>query len=87
MPRNKKQSHSPQQSEYMALAECGKECIYLRTILHELRFETLECITIFCDNCSAIKLAKNPTFHARSKHIDIRHHFIREALESGQLEV
>lgn len=46
MPRNKKQSHSPQQSEYMALAECGKECIYLRTILHELRFETLECITI-----------------------------------------
>ena len=40
-----------------------------------------EKYNMLCDNQSAIHLAKNPTFHSRSKHIDIRHHWIREVLE------
>ena len=41
--------------------------------------------TIMCDNQGCIALAKNPTNHSRTKHIDIQHHFIRERLESGEI--
>ncbi len=41
--------------------------------------------TIRCDNQGCIALAKNPTHHSRTKHIDIQHHFIREKLESGEI--
>ena len=44
-------------------------------------------ITVFEDNQSCISLAKNPTFHARTKHIDIRHHFVREAVENELIEL
>lgn len=40
-------------------------------------------ITLFCDNTSAINISKNPVQHSRTKHIDIRHHFIRELVEDG----
>ncbi len=43
--------------------------------------------TIFCDNKSSICLAKNPEYHARSKHIDIRHHFIRNMIENKEFIV
>ena len=42
---------------------------------------------IFVDNISAIKLVKNPEFHKRTKHMDVRYHFIRERIESGELKV
>jgi len=41
--------------------------------------------TIMCDNQGCIALARNPTHHSRTKHIDIQHHFIREKLESGEI--
>ena len=37
-----------------------------------------KCMTLYCDNKSAIQMSKNPVFHSRTKHIDIRHHYIRE---------
>lgn len=40
---------------------------------------------IFCDNLSAVALAKNPQFHGRSKHIDIQHHFVRENIVNGDI--
>ena len=43
--------------------------------------------TIFCDNQSTIKLAKNPVYHARSKHIEVHHHFVRDLIESQELEL
>jgi histone deacetylase 1/2 len=45
------------------------------------------CITIFCDNQSALKLAQNPVFHARSKHVEIHYHFIRERVLEGEIEI
>lgn len=42
---------------------------------------------MFCDNMSAILMNKNPIFHARSKHIELRHHFIREIVEQGEIEL
>lgn len=45
----------------------------------------VERLTIFCDNISAINISKNPIKHSRTKHIDIRHHFIRELVEQRTL--
>ncbi|KAG5887949.1 hypothetical protein JTB14_037342 [Gonioctena quinquepunctata] len=46
---------------------------------------TYQPIDIFCDNEGATELSKNNVFHARSKHIDIRHHFVRDAVENGNI--
>lgn len=53
--------------------------MYLRNLYHELTGK-LDCITIFNDNQGAQKLSSNPVFHDRSKHIDIRYHFVRNAI-------
>ena len=45
----------------------------------------MERLTIYCDNTSAINISKNPVQHSRTKHIDIRHHFIRELVERNAL--
>jgi len=43
--------------------------------------------TLYVDNQSAIKLSKNPELHKRTKHIDIRYHFLREKYESGEISI
>lgn len=63
----------------MAVSEAAKEAIYLKNLLYEITGVD-RCITMYNDNMSAQKLAVNPLYHKRSKHIDIRHHFIREAI-------
>ncbi|XP_057671346.1 uncharacterized protein LOC130903102 [Diorhabda carinulata] len=70
---------STTEAVYMALSEAAKEAIYLRNLLFEITGE-FDCINIFNDNQSAQKLACNPDFHDRSKHIDIRYHFVIDAL-------
>jgi len=42
---------------------------------------------IYCDNTSAINLSKNPVNHSRTKHIDIRHHFLRDNIEKGNISL
>ena len=65
----------------MALAEATKELKWMRQFLMELGQGPGKEATVLCtDNQGAIALAKNPVSHAKSKHIDIRHHFIRDAV-------
>jgi len=45
------------------------------------------CIPIFCDNTSTINMTKNPVHHKRTKHIDVRHHFLRDNYEKGLITV
>jgi hypothetical protein len=71
----------------MALSDCSKEAVYLRRLLGELNSQSGEPVVIFNDNQSAGKLVNNPVFHSRTKHIDIRYHFVREAAESGAIDV
>ncbi|KMQ86259.1 retrovirus-related gag-pol polyprotein [Lasius niger] len=78
---------SSTEAEYMGLAEATKESIYLQNFLIELGFDNLTDTTIFNDNLGAKKLAENPGYHSRSKHIDVRHHFIREALNNELIKV
>lgn len=71
----------------MSLTEGAKESVYWTAFFKELGFEDLTDIVVFSDNIGALKLSDNPGFHARSKHIAIRHHFIREVLENNRLRV
>ena len=84
------------EAEYMSLKEATKESIYLQNVIKELFlenntskefniFNTLS--TIKTDSLSAIELAKNPVYHARTKHVDITYHFVRENLLSNRIQL
>ena len=76
---------STMEAEYIAGAEATKDVIWLRNFLDEIGL-TQKCpTTLFIDNQAAIRLAGNPSTHARSKHIDIKHHIIRERVEIGDI--
>lgn len=66
----------------MALTEATKEAIHLRSFLTELGFDKLSCVQIFTDNMGSQRLAENPMYHARTKHIHVRHHFVRDVLKN-----
>ena len=73
---------STTEAEYMALTEAVKEAIWLQGLLGELGIQQRH-IKVHCDSQSAIMLAKNQVYHARTKHIDVRYHFIREIIDEG----
>lgn len=58
-----------------------KEIVWLKRLLSELLVSDQLFPTLFMDNQSAIRLIKNPEFHKRTKHIDVRYHYIREQFE------
>ncbi|CAH0520377.1 unnamed protein product [Peronospora belbahrii] len=70
----------------MALAEAMQEAVWLKVFLSELGEMTIdEAIIIYEDNQGSIALAKNPELHKRTKHIDIRFHFVREKVAGGRV--
>ncbi|CAL2245782.1 unnamed protein product [Prunus armeniaca] len=68
---------STTEAEFIAAASCACQAVWLRRILEELDFIQEKPAVIICDNSSTIKLSKNPVMHGRSKHIDVRFHFLR----------
>jgi hypothetical protein len=80
-------SLSTTESEYVASTEAAKEALWLRSMIAQL-FTPLDApTTLFGDNQSAIALAKDHQYHARTKHIDIRFHFIRWVIEQGSIRL
>ena len=77
---------STTEAEYIALTEAVKESLWLRGLAGELRLQD-EKITVFCDSQSAIHLTRHQAHHERTKHVDIRYHFIRDILDKEQAEV
>ncbi|GJS48325.1 retrovirus-related pol polyprotein from transposon TNT 1-94 [Tanacetum coccineum] len=77
---------STTKAEYMAMTEAVKEAIWLQGLLGELGIKQ-KFVTMHSDSQSAIHLAKNQVYHARTKHIDVRYHFIREILEEGGVRI
>jgi hypothetical protein len=71
------------EAEYMALTEAVKEAIWLRRILTELDKDYCGATQLYCDNQGALALADNPGKHKRTKHIDIRYHYVRETVDNG----
>lgn len=78
---------STTEAEYMALTQCTKEAVWLKRLLCDLHYHQVGPIEILEDNQGCMALAKNPVSHARTKHIDIQHHFIREKVQSGEVEL
>ena len=72
------------EAEYVAVTEAAKEMMWLQSFLRELG-QDYDGSMLHCDSQSAIHLAKNPVYHSRTKHIQVRYHFIRSALEDGVL--
>lgn len=87
--RQKSVAMSTCEAEYIAAAEAAKEAIWLRNLLSELNIPQISLgpTTLMIDNNAAMKLTKNPEFHARTKHIELRHHFLREQVLEGNINV
>ena len=77
---------SSTEAEYMSLSDSSKAAIHLRRLLEEI-LDDQKTTTIYNDNQGAGLLSKNPVFHNRTKHVGIRHHFIRECIERGNVEL
>ncbi|GMF51924.1 unnamed protein product [Phytophthora fragariaefolia] len=75
------------EAEYMALSLLVQEVVHHRQMLKELMVDQKEPTEVYVDNESAKKLASNAAFHSRTKHIDVRHHFIRERVDLKEINV
>ena len=71
------------EAEYIAVNECAKEIMWMRTFLAELSVPQQGATLIRLDNAGAEALAKNPVHHDRTKHIDVKYRYIRECIENG----
>jgi hypothetical protein len=78
--RQKTVAQSTVEAEYMATAEAVKEAMWWRSFLGELGFDVSQPTPLFSDNQGSIHLAKNSDHHARTKHIDVKYHLIRQEL-------
>ena len=80
-------ARSSTETEYRALASTATEISWLQMLLKDLSITSAPSSTLWCDNLSAISLASNPVFHARSKHIEVDYHYIREKVVAKQIVV
>ncbi|KAJ9557404.1 hypothetical protein OSB04_012018 [Centaurea solstitialis] len=79
-------SLSTAEAEYVAGASCCSQIIWMRTQLRDYGFK-FDKIPIYCDSKSAIAISCNPVQHTKTKHIDIRYHFIKDHVEKGTIEL
>ena len=77
---------SSTKAKYIALSEAIKEAIWLKGLLKDFGLSQ-KIVKIYCHNQSTIHLSKNQQYHSRTKHIDIKFHFIREQTEKQEVEM
>ena len=75
------------EAEYMALALCVQEAIHLIRLYSDLYSQSCLPVEIGVDNQGTIMLAKNPVMHQRTKHIDVKYHFVREEVKQGNISL
>lgn len=73
--------------EYITTINCATQAVWLQIILSELQHHQDGLMKVLCDNKPMIALTKNPVFHGRSKHIDIKHHYIRDLIRDKEIMV
>ena len=73
-------SLSTAEAEYIAAGSSCSQLVWMKQMLKEYNVEQ-DVMTLYCDNLSAINISKNPVQHSRTKHIDIRHHYIRDLVD------
>lgn len=74
------------EAECVALDHCNQNAICLKSLIEEMGFPS-QAIQIFEDNLSSLMLSKNPEFHQKTKHINIKYHAIRGSIAAGQIEL
>ncbi|GJV03524.1 hypothetical protein Tco_1337093 [Tanacetum coccineum] len=84
--KQKSMAISSTEAEYIALSGCCAQILWMRSQLTDYGL-VFNKIPLYCDNKSAIALCCNNVQHSRSKHIDIKHHFIKEQVENGVVEL
>ncbi|KAJ3702073.1 hypothetical protein LUZ61_005778 [Rhynchospora tenuis] len=77
---------STAEAEYVAAGSCCTQLLWMLQTLRDFEL-VFQKVPILCDNTSAILISKNPVLHSRTKHIEIRHHFIRDHVEKGDVEL
>jgi hypothetical protein len=78
---------STAEAEYIAASVANREAVWLWKLLAGLFDLELEPTLIHCDNQSCVKLSENPMFHDKSKHIEIKYHYIRDMVQRGVVEL
>ncbi|KAG8496501.1 hypothetical protein CXB51_008983 [Gossypium anomalum] len=71
-------SRSSSEAEYRSLANCVSEVLWVKQLLKEIGIDLEQTPMAWCDNTSTVSMSANPTHHARVKHVEIDHHFVRE---------
>ncbi|MCO5550600.1 hypothetical protein L7F22_065452 [Adiantum nelumboides] len=79
-------TQSTTEAEYVAASEACKEAIWLGRLVTDLGIKE-ETPMLHCDSQSAIQLARNPVYHSKTKHVDVKYHFIREMVEDKQVQL
>ena len=80
-------AQSTAEAEYISAAAAVNQAIWLRKIMLDLRQVQEEPTVIYCDNQSAVAMAKNPILHGRTKHIKIKYHVVREVEEKKEVKI
>jgi hypothetical protein len=78
---------SSTEAEYIAQNHAAREAMWLRSFLAEINHAEPKTVLLKSDNTGAIDMARDPKFHSRTKHIDIRYHFIRELVEDEKIRL
>ncbi|KAK6149417.1 hypothetical protein DH2020_016942 [Rehmannia glutinosa] len=79
-------SLSTAEAEYISAAFCCTQLLWMKQTLVDYKC-SFESVPIFCDNISAINIAQNPVHHNRTKHIEIRQHFLRDCVSKQKIEI
>jgi hypothetical protein len=80
-------SRSSTEAEYKAVANATAEIMWVQILLKEIGIHAPRYGKIWCDNLGAKYLSSNPVFHARTKHIEVDYHFVRERVTRGLLQI
>ena len=80
-------SRSSIESKYKAESNATAELIWVQSLLRELRVSQDQSPVLWCDNIGATYLSSNPVFHARTKHIEVDFHFVRERVAEKLLQI
>ena len=73
------------EAEYRAAFTATVECVWLRRLMADLGVGQSSATTIFTDSQSTLAIARNPIFHAHTKHIELHYHYVRERLSAGEI--
>jgi hypothetical protein len=79
-------ARSSAEAEYRVMASTASELTWIKHVLTDLNFEIKEPVKMFCDNQSARHIAANHVFHERTKHIEVDCHYIREKVQSKEID-